>query len=307
MSLDFDAATVDPLDRLLGVLDLAPGDVDRREELRHRIDSLWHGTSVPAPSGTRIYGGQVLAQALLAAGRTVAADRLPHSLHGYFLRPGTTERPVDFAVEHLHDGRSFSARRVHAVQNGQPILSISASFQEHQPGYSHAYPMPDNVMAPASATSAYEALAEIEDHPEARWWAADSAFELAHTSHPLFLGPDPERSDRQLVWVRARHHIDSDDMLLHRALLAFACDQLMLEPAVRAAGYSWLDLGDKVKIASLDHAMWWHHNARVDDWLLFVQDAPAAQGGRALGQARVYSRDGLLVASIAQEAMLRLP
>ncbi|PZR55531.1 acyl-CoA thioesterase II [Xylanimonas oleitrophica] len=295
------AAVPDALDRLLAVLDLSEvqGWGPRGEE------DVWRGRSLPGLAN-RVYGGQVLAQAIIACGRTVEGDRLPHSMHAYFLREGALEVPIDFAVERLRDGRSFSARRTHAIQSGKPILSLTASFQTDQPGYDHARPMPGDVPAPEDVTSAFEQLGSI-DHPAARWWSHDSAFELAHVGTSLYLAPDPNRTDRQMVWVRARHAVGSDDVLLHRALLAFACDQIMLEPVLRGAGRSWLDVGAGVPMASLDHTMWWHRDARVDEWLLFVQEAPTAQGGRGLGFARVYTRDGVLVASIAQEGMVRLP
>lgn len=291
----------DALDRLLTVLDLreVEGWGPRGE------DDLWRGDSVPG-LGNRVYGGQVLAQAVLACGLTVDGDRAPHSMHAYFLREGALDKPIDFAVERLRDGRSFSARRTHAIQDNQPILSLTTSFQEDQPGYDYQRPVPAGVPEPEDVRSSFEELGPI-NHPAARWWSHDSAFELAHVGGSLYLGPDAARPDRQMVWMRARHRIESDSQLLHRALLAYACDQIMLEPVLRGAGKSWLDVGHGVPMASLDHAMWWHRDARVDDWLLFVEEAPTAQGGRALGFARVYTRDGVLVASIAQEGMVRLP
>ncbi|MEL7976003.1 acyl-CoA thioesterase II [Isoptericola sp. F-RaC21] len=295
------AGIPDALDRLLSALDLreVEGWGPRGE------DDLWRGDSVPGPA-RRVYGGQVLAQALLACGRTVDDDRLPHSLHAYFLREGTLDTPIDFAVERLRDGRSFSARRSHAIQHGKPILSLTVSFQTDQPGYEAAEPAPPGVPAPEDVPSAIEALEGI-DHPAAKFWSHESAFDLRHVGGSLYLGPDPDPKPTQQVWVRARHAIESDDRLLHRALLAFACDQVMLEPVLRQAGSSWIDVGGTVPMASLDHAMWFHRDARADDWLLYVQESPGAQGGRGLGLARVYDREGRLVASIAQEGMIRLP
>ncbi|MFI2294097.1 acyl-CoA thioesterase [Isoptericola sp. NPDC019571] len=295
------AGIPDALDRLLSALDLREVDGwGPRGE-----DDLWRGDSVPGP-GRRVYGGQVLAQALLACGRTVDDDRLPHSLHAYFLREGALDTPIDFAVERLRDGRSFSARRTHAIQHGKPILSLTVSFQTDQPGYEAAEPVPAGVPAPEDVPSAIEVLHGI-DHPAAKFWSHESAFDLRHVGGSLYLGPDPEPKPTQQVWVRARHAIASGDPLLHRALLAFACDQVMLEPVLRQAGRSWIDVGGAVPMASLDHAMWFHRDARADDWLLYVQESPGAQGGRGLGLARVYDREGRLVASIAQEGMIRLP
>ncbi|WP_265523111.1 acyl-CoA thioesterase [Oerskovia flava] len=293
-----DSAVPNPLGHLLEVLQLARvGDGDGSAA----DPDHFRGQSVHQPTG-RVYGGQVLAQAVLAAGRTVQATRLPHSLHGYFLRPGVLDVPIDFAVERLRDGRSFSARRTHAIQHGKPILSMIASFQEHQPGIDHSTPMPD-APPPEEAPSALDVLGGI-DHPIARFWSHHSAFELRHVGGSLYLSPGSELTDQQMVWMRARGPV-GDDQLMHRALMAYACDQVMLEPILRSSGTSWVT--PDVSIASLDHAMWWHRDVRVDEWLLYVQSASSAQGGRGLGAARVFSQDGTLVASIAQEGMVRLP
>jgi len=281
----------DPTAALLTVLDVQP-DVDEQD--------VYHGTSLPQPGG-RVFGGQVLAQALLAAGRTVPSSRLPHSLHGYFLRAGDVTQPISFAVERLRDGRSFTARRTHALQGGVPILSMIASFQEDQGGVDYADEMPD-VPPPQQVPSALELLSGI-DHPVARFWSRGSAFELRHVDGSLYLGPPADGSGRQRVWFRSRSPLP-DDQLLHRALLAYACDQVMLEPVLRRAGRSWVSPG--MSVASLDHGMWWHRDVRVDEWLLFVQSTPSAQGGRGLGTATVFRQDGTLVASIAQEGMVRL-
>lgn len=260
------------------------------------------GSSLHKPGG-RVFGGQVLAQSLLAAARTVADDRLPHSVHGYFLRPGAVDKPITFAVERLRDGRSFTARRTHAVQDGAPILSMITSFQTEQPGVEHADTPPRGVPDPETVPSAGEVLAAV-DHPLAAFWTQASAFDLRHVEQPIYLSPGAEATDRQLVWMRA-HGPLPDDEVLHRALLAYACDQVMLEPVLRRHGRSWASPG--LSIASLDHAMWWHRPVRVDEWLLYVQSAPSAHGGRGLGAARVYRRDGALVATIAQEGMVRFP
>ena len=280
----------DPLRTVLRVLDLEQVDAD-----------TFTGTSLPLPGG-RVFGGQVLAQAILAAGRTVEPDRLPHSAHGYFLRPGDVARPVRFAVERLRDGRSFSARRTHALQDGVPILSLITSFQVDQPGLDHADPAPPSVPAPQDLPSPLDQ--PVIDHPLAQFWIQSGAFELRHVEDLLFTGPGGVVTDRQMVWLRARGTLP-DDPLLHRALLAFGCDQVMLEPVLRRHGVDWTTPG--LSIASLDHAMWWHRPARADEWLLYVQASPSAQGGRGLGTAQVFTRDGALVATIAQEGMLRVP
>jgi len=290
------------LSGLLGVLDLTPNK-----------DNLFIGKSFTAPVADRVYGGQVLAQAVLACGRTVDSERPPHSLHAYFLRQGSVNLPIEFEVENLHDGHSFSARRVRALQDGAPILSATASFQEVQPGYDAQVNMPRNVPPPEAGESHREVLRD-SNFPNADWWGRDAAFEFVQVAPPIILESDPAASDRQMVWVRARGVVappptsDVSEQLWHRALLAFACDQLLLEPAVRRAGMSWLDLRkERIPFASLDHAMWWHRDLRVDEWLFFMQEAGSSFGGRSMGQARVYTQDGVLVASIAQEGMLRIP
>lgn len=287
----------DPVTTTLAALDLVadPADPD-----------LFTGPSLPRPNG-RVFGGQVIAQSLLAAGRTVPDGRLPHSMHGYFLRAGDDRQPITFAVERLRDGRSFTARRTHALQDGVPILSMIASFQEEQPGLDYDEPMPRDVPDPETLTSAFDLFAQV-DHPVAKFWVDEIAFDLRHVGPPIYLRPDPqhggERSGRQMIWMRARSPLP-DDQLLHRAMLAFACDQVMLEPILRRTGRAWSTPG--LSIASLDHAMWWHRDVRVDDWLLYVQSTPNAHGGRGLGAARVFRQDGSLVASIAQEGMVRVP
>jgi len=280
----------DPVGELLAVLDLHRDGAD-----------TFTGRSLPQLN-RRVYGGQVLAQSLLAAGLTLDEHRLPHSMHGYFLRPGALEEPITFEVERLRDGRSFSARRTHAIQGGKPILSMIASFQEDQPGIEFAEEMPD-VPGPDEVMSAHEQLSVV-DHPAARFWTSQSAFDLRHVGGSLYLSPAERAEGKQLVWMRARRPVEADQ-LLHRALLAYACDKIMLEPALRRGGLSWQSPG--LSIASLDHAMWWHRDVAVDEWLLYVQYAPSAQGGRGLGAVRVYSADGALVASIAQEGMIRVP
>lgn len=283
--------TPDPLRTVLDVL-----DVEQIEE------DTFTGSSLPQPGG-RVFGGQVLAQSLLAAARTVRDDRLPHSVHGYFLRAGDVGRPITFVVERLRDGRSFSARRTHALQGGEPILAMTTSFQVEQPGIEHADGPPSTTPPPESVPSALELLSG-SDHPLTRFWTQTSAFDIRHVEEPIYLRPASAATDRQMVWMRARGPVEGPEVL-HRALLAYACDQVMLEPILRRHGQSWASRG--LSIASLDHAMWWHRPVRVDEWLLYVQWAPSAQGGRGLSGARVYSADGTLVASIAQEGMVRLP
>ncbi|UFU05311.1 acyl-CoA thioesterase [Ruania halotolerans] len=270
-------------------------------ELDQTGDDTFVGSSLPQLHG-RVYGGQVLAQALLAAGRTVSEGRLPHSVHGYFLRPGALDEPITFAVERLRDGRSFSARRTHALQSGVPILSMITSFQEEQVGLEHADEMPD-VPAPESLPSSVELFNSL-DHPVAQFFYRNGAFDLRHTAGNLFTGPAAEPTDHQFLWMRSRAPIPGDQ-LQQRALLAYACDQVMLEPIMRRHGLSWMT--PEASVASLDHAMWWHRDVDAGEWLLYAQSSPSARGGRGLGAAKVFSRDGELVATIAQEGMVRVP
>lgn len=282
-----------PLDAVLDVMQLEDIGEDR-----------FIGRSLPQLHG-RVYGGQVLAQAIVAAERTLEgelATRLIHSLHGYFLRPGDLEEPITFAVERLRDGGSFSARRTHALQKGVPILSMIASFQVVQEGVEHTEQMPD-VPRPEELPSSV-ALFDSLDHPIAKFFYRNGAFDIRHTGASLFVAPAPDREPVQALWMRSRAPVPGGQPE-QRAMLAFACDQVMLEPVLRAHGAFWRSEG--TSIASLDHAMWWHRDVDLNDWLLYVQESPTAQGGRGLGVAKVFSSDGRLVATIAQEGMVRLP
>lgn len=281
-----------PVDELLEAMNLTLVSNDEKED-------VYEGSNLFHPAG-RIFGGHVLAQALLAAGATVSEDRFPHSLHGYFLRPGDMTVPSQLAVERLRDGRSFSARRTHAIQHDKPILSMIASFQELQDGFDHQDAIP-NLPGPDKAVSVIDLLKDI-DHPAAQYWAQDGTFEVRHISQPLWLTPDKNPTADQALWMRCRADLP-DSPLLHSALLAYSCDHVLLEPILRRHALSWIS--PNTSIASLDHAMWWHRPARVDEWLLYVQTSPSAQGGRGLGMAKVFNQDGDLVATIAQEGMVR--
>jgi acyl-CoA thioesterase-2 len=286
------------LSGLLEVLDLKPETAVQGAD---GADDVFVGSNQPSPTG-RVFGGQVLSQALVAAQRTVQPDRPVHSLHGYFLRAGDPGEPITFAVERLRDGRSFSARRTHALQFGRPILSMIASFQDPATGLEHQAPMPD-APAPESLPTVQQLYGHLDD-PLARFHMRQRPIDLRHIDPPVYLDPAPERSTRQAAWMRAVGPLP-DDPALHAAVLAYASDYLLLEPILRAHGRTYSELG--LKMASLDHAMWWHRPARADEWLLYVQESPSASGSRGLGLGRIYSRDGRLVASVAQEGMLRVP
>lgn len=285
----------EPLASLLTALDLTDTGARTNED-------IFTGPSQWMPLG-RVFGGQVLAQSIMAATRTVADDRHIHSMHGYFLRPGDVNLPITFSVDRIHDGRSFSTRRTQAYQSGLPILSMIASFQDEDEGFDHQVPMPTGIPEPETLPNSADTLVGVE-HPVAQYWASERPFDMRHVPSPIYLTVDGEHVAHQAVWFRT---IDTlpDDPELHRAALAYASDYTIMEPVMRRHGVAWATPG--LKAASLDHAMWWHRYARVDEWLLYVQESPSASGGRGLALGRIFSRDGRLVASVAQESMLRVP
>lgn len=282
------------VDNLLDVLDL--------DESRARTtEDIFTGRSHHMPTG-RIYGGQVLGQSLLAAERTLSPGRAAHSMHGYFLRPGDSKQGVTISVDRIHDGRSFSTRRAQAYQNGVPIFSMIASFQDEAPGLEHAAPMPENVPQPEDLAPDEQLVDGAE--PGAVRLLSDRPADTRHVQTPIYLAADGNRVPQQAVWMRLRAPMP-DDQTLHRAALAYLSDMTIQESILRAHGVHWSTPG--LKVASLDHAMWWHRPARVDEWLLFVQESPNARGGRGLATGRIYTRDGVLVASVAQEITIRVP
>lgn len=281
----------DPLRDFLEAMNIAPTSTP--DHFTAAIQWQPHG---------RVFGGQVLAQALLAAHQTMPDQRPIHSLHGYFLRPGDMEGSLEFIVDRIHDGRSFSTRRTQCVQHGAPIFSMIASFQDPDDGLNHAEGMPEGLPHPDELPEAKTLLASI-DHPVAQIWAGMRPFDFRHVGGPVYDQIDGEPSAVQAVWCRALGPLP-DDPILHRAALAYASDFTILEPILRRHLIPWTTPG--LKIASLDHAMWFHQDLRVDDWFLFVHRSPAAQGGRGLSLGHVYRSDGQLVATIAQEGMVRL-
>lgn len=284
-----------PIDGLLSTLQLTDTGARTTED-------IFTGPSQWMPLG-RVFGGQVLAQSLTAAMHTVPDDRTIHSMHGYFLRPGDVAHPITFSVDRLHDGRSFSTRRTHAYQNGEPILSLIASFQTEDDGVEHQVEMPADLPDPETLPSTADVLGAF-DHDIARYWSNERAFDVRHVPSPVYLSVEGERVPRQAVWMKAFGRLP-DDPKQHRAALAYASDYSILEPILRAHGVAWATPG--LKVASLDHAMWWHRDARVDEWLLYTQESPSASGGRGLSLGRIYTREGVLVASVAQEGMVRVP
>jgi acyl-CoA thioesterase-2 len=303
----------DPLGDLLDTLDLEELGTARitvegvgdTTDLGESGASVFRGRSQRMPHG-RVFGGQVLAQCVMAAGRTVAdiddgdGPRAIHSLHAYFMRPGDDTKPIRFAVERMRDGRSFSTRRVHALQDGLPILSMIASFQEAAAGLDHQDTAPD-VPRPDDLPSLGDLYGGI-DHPGARHLLA-RPIEHRHVEGNIFVAPAAAQESHQSVWLRAVGTLP-DDPLVHAAVLAYASDYTLLEPVLRRHGLAWTDR--RLRPASLDHAMWFHRPAQVDEWVLYTQDSPSASGGRGLGLGRMFSADGTLVATVAQEGMVRV-
>jgi acyl-CoA thioesterase-2 len=286
--------TDDPLQSLLSTLDLAPAGIVGGQD-------VFTGGSQPEPLG-RVFGGQVAAQALVAAQRTVGGGRDVHSLHSYFLRPGDLTIPITFTVDRIHDGRSFATRRTQASQDGVPIFSMIASFQTPDEGLDHQVDMPSGLPEPDDVPSDAELLSAV-DNPVARSWAR-RPFDMRHVPSPVYFSVEGDHVAHQAVWLRATGPMP-DDADLHRAALLYASDYTLLEPIYRRHGIAFVTPG--LKAASLDHAMWWHRPARVDEWLLYVQESPNAVGGRGLSLGRIYDRAGTLVASVAQEGMVRVP
>jgi len=254
------------------------------------------------PQG-RVFGGQVLAQSLVAAMNTLPETRRVHSLHSYFLRAGEIGQEIRFEVEILRDGRSFSARRVKALQSDKPIFVLSASFQDEAQGLNHQETMPEGVPDPEGLPSAKELLGEL-DHPATNYWANARPFDLRHVTEPVYLRPAKDQSADQMIWFRSIGAIPNDEPI-QLAALAYASDYTILESVLRRHGLSWAHPG--LNTASLDHAMWFHEVPDVNDWLLYVQHSPSASGGRGLALGSIFSRAGNLLASIAQEGMVRVP
>jgi acyl-CoA thioesterase-2 len=280
---------------LLAALDLTDTGARTSED-------IFTGPSQWMPHG-RVFGGQVLAQALVAAQRTIPEDRSVHSMHAYFLRPGDVDLPITFSVDRIHDGRSFSTRRTQAYQDGVPILSAIASFQDNDEGLDHQVEMPKDLPDPESLPTTAESLASL-DHPVARYWASERPFDMRYVPSPIFISVEGGHVAHQAVWLKSVGPMPAD-MNLHRAALAYASDYSILESIMRRHGLAWATPG--IKVASLDHAMWWHREARVDQWLLYVQESPNAIGGRGLSLGRIFDRSGRLIASVAQEGMVRPP
>jgi acyl-CoA thioesterase-2 len=279
------------LDDLVRLLDLEPIEVN-----------IFRGVS-PEAGQQRVFGGQVAGQALVAAGRTVPGDRRVHSLHAYFLRPGDPSVPILYEVDRIRDGRSFTTRRVVAIQHGRAIFNLSASFHRDEAGFDHQTPMPD-VPPPESLPTFHERLEPYKD--EIREW-----YERPRPIDMRFAVPKADPWERgpatfepvQQVWMRADGELP-DDPMLHACVVAYASDMTLLDVTTLPH-----DVGtpteERVQMASLDHAMWFHRPVRADEWMLYSQESPAACGGRGFGWANIFTRSGTLVLSVAQEGLIR--
>lgn len=270
-----------------------------------RLDrDLFRGYSPDDQGRPQVFGGQVAAQALVAAGRTVE-ERLVHSLHSYFLRPGDPKTPIIYEVDRIRDGRSFTTRRVVAIQNGKAIFNMSASFQVAETGYEHHAPMPLNVPPPQSVPSNQErirAAAKTSKHP---FFAILDRFErpiVMHDLEPLDPLAPEQRTSPHRVWFKSRAALP-DDPVLHRCVLTYASDMTLLGASLGQHALTWFDR--TLKVASLDHAIWFHHDCRADEWLLYVTESPSTSGGRGMNFGRIYTEAGLLVASTSQENLMR--
>jgi acyl-CoA thioesterase II len=278
---------------VLDILDLEPLEVN-----------LFRGRS-PQSKWQRVYGGQVIGQALVAACRTVAelAQRPPHSLHAYFLLGGDPKVPIIYEVDRIRDGRSFTTRRVTAIQHGAAIFSMEVSFHGHEEGLSHQFPMPE-VPAPEALPTENDIrqrmLAKLAD-PVRTYYQRERPIEMRAVEYGRYLGEKVE-GDGFHVWIRATGSLP-DEPAIHQCVLAYASDMSLLGAALIPHGHYIFN--SEIMAASLDHAMWFHRPFRADEWLLYVQDSPNLAGSRGFARGLIFARDGTLVASVAQEGLLR--
>ncbi len=278
------------LDQLLSILDLEP--------LEH---NLYRGLS-PQVGWQRVFGGQVIGQALVAANRTVEG-RKAHSLHAYFLRAGDPAVPIIYEVDRIRDGGSFSTRRVVAIQHGHAIFSMAASFHKEEDGLEHQMPMPDAPPPedlPSEAELKEELIGRVPE-PVRAYWQHERPIEIRPVDVSRYFSRD-QKAPSQLVWIRATGTL-GDDLALHQCVLAYASDFTLLDTALIAHGRFVFD--PNLMLASLDHAVWFHEPFRADEWLLYAQDSPSSGASRAFCRGTLFTRDGRLVASTAQEGLVR--
>lgn len=281
---------VEHLKRLLDVTEIEP--------------DLYQGPQQPGGRG-RVFGGQVIAQGLVAATRTVGPERPAHSLHAYFMRAGDEDYPITYRVFRDFDGRSFATRRIIALQKEQPILNMAASFQVREEGLSHRVEMPKVPPPEELSTEAEQLRQSKEKLPEQflRWATRPRPIEIRSVEPRMVLNPD-KRAPQHHSWFRAAARL-GDDPALHRAVLAFASDMALLGTCMLPHGVNWMTPG--IQTASLDHAVWMHEDFRADEWLLYATDSPWSGHARGFNRGLIFTRDGRLVASTAQEGLVRLP
>ena len=269
-----------------------------------RVDAEHFIAPVGAEQGERTYGGQLLAQALAAAQCTVDPERPVHSLHGYFLRPGGVDRPFELAVDHVRDGRAFSARAVTVSQDGRELSRLLASFHAPEDGLDYSGPAMPEVAPPEAVPVTYSQFTHALRPDYGGVWSGDArAMEIRYVNPPTAPEGEPVTED-QRVWIRINEPL-ADDTALHAAALAHLSDSTLVDHVMLPHGYRWQDA--RVEGASLDHAMWFHRAARADEWLLFDQTVVATAGARGLVTGRFYTTAGLLVATCSQEGLMRWP
>jgi acyl-CoA thioesterase II len=278
-----------PLDDLVELLDLEPIEVN-----------IFRGVS-PQENRQRVFGGQVAGQALVAAARTVDDSiRMVHSLHAYFLRPGDPTIPILYEVDRIRDGKSFTTRRVVAIQHGQAIFNLQASFHVPEAGLSHQIPMPADVPDPASIPDFKTRMAPYKDKI-GDWYDRPRPIDVRYVT-PGPLERQGLTSVSQQVWLRADGELP-EDPVLHACIVTYASDMTLLDTTVLPHGLSWDSPG--VQMASLDHAMWFHRPFRADGWLLYDQTTPSTSNARGLAAGSIYTQDGDLVVSVVQEGLIR--
>ncbi|MBK5306271.1 MAG: acyl-CoA thioesterase II [Frankiaceae bacterium] len=271
-------------------------------DLEYVEENIFRGRQ-PSESLQRVFGGQVAGQALVAAGRTVPTDRPVHSLHAYFLRPGDPSIPIVYEVDRIRDGRSFTTRRVVAIQHGKPIFNLSASFQLVEVGLEHDTSMPD-VPGPEGLQTLQQRMEPYKDELGG-WYARPRPIDVRYVGDPPRVAKDSGRREaRSRVWMRADGTLP-DDPLLHVCAVTFASDMTLLDSTLIVHGKAW-GTGDIVG-ASLDHAMWFHRQFRADEWWLYDQESPWTGRGRGLARGSIYTRDGKLAVSVVQEGLIRPP
>lgn len=253
---------------------------------------------VPWP---KAYGGDIVAQATAAAIRSMADGKTMNSMHSYFMRPANILEPVRYEVERLRDGRSYSTRQVRGFQDGKAIFAAFASFHAAEPGEEFAVSAPAGLPNPEDLPSTADVLAGVAG-PAAEYWSSGRSFDLRHVPSPLYLRASGDQVPHQAVWVKAFDRLP-DDPELHRVALAYVCDYTILEPLLRNQALAWADAG--LVTASLDHSIWFHRDGRMDDWVLYAQEAISTQRSRGLALGKFYSRAGELLATVAQEGMIR--